>query len=94
LVLVWPMRANFDPEVPSEARTPYQVRMMDFGREFPMSDDPHVGGALDLVPVGARLVGKYGIQATYLDHGHVTPRAHRVFAETIVEHLEPWLESR
>lgn len=91
LVLVWPMRANSDPSFPPDARTPLQVEMGKFGQTHPLSAKPPINGALDLVPLSQKLVSDHGVNAIYLDHGHVTPFAHMAFAEAVVDHISPWL---
>ena len=91
LILVWPMKANTDPGVPADARFELQSEMTRFGQAHPISADPPVGGLVDLVPLGRKLVREQGAQAVYFDAGHVTPMAHRAIAEAITDHLTPWL---
>lgn len=91
LILVWPMKANTDPGVPADARFELQGEMTRFGQAHPISEDPPVGGLVDLVPLGRKLVREHGAQAVYFDAGHVTPMAHRAIAEAITDHLTPWL---
>jgi lysophospholipase L1-like esterase len=91
LVFVWPMKANADPAIPADARTPLQTELMTFGKAHPLATDPPIDGVLDLVPLGRELVGKHGAGAIYFDQGHVTPLGHRAIAEAIADHLAPWL---
>jgi lysophospholipase L1-like esterase len=69
LILVWPMRANTEPETPPDARTSLQVEMTAFGLAHPLSTSPSVSGALDLVPLAQRLVREHGAKAIYFDQG-------------------------
>jgi hypothetical protein len=65
--------------------------MSKFGQNHPLSTEPPVNGALDLIPLARQLVGEHGVNAIYLDHGHVTPAAHRAVSQAIVDHLSPWI---
>ena len=91
LILLWPMKMNADPGIPAEARSELQSEMTRFGRARPISNDPPLGGLIDLVPLARELVRERGVQAIYFDAGHVTPMAHRAIAEAIMDHLGPWL---
>lgn len=94
LILLWPMKMNTDPGIPAEARSELQGEMTRFGQAHPISGDPPVGGLVDLVPLGRKLVREQGAQAVYFDAGHVTPTAHRAIAETVTDHLGPWLSNQ
>lgn len=91
LILLWPMKMNADPGIPADARSELQGEMTRFGQAHPISEDPPVGGLVDLVPLGRKLVREQGAQAVYFDAGHVTPMAHRAIAEAITDHLDPWI---
>ncbi len=94
LILLWPMKMNADPGIPAEARSELQNEMTQFGQAHPISNDPPLGGLIDLVPLGRKLVREHGPQAVYFDAGHVTPMAHRAIAEAITDHLGPWLPNQ
>jgi len=94
LILLWPMKMNSDPGIPTEARSELQREMTEFGQAHPISKDPRLGGLIDLVPLGRKLVREQGAEAVYFDAGHVTPMAHRAIAEAIADHLGPWVPNQ
>jgi lysophospholipase L1-like esterase len=94
LLLSPPVRQNVAPDLPPDARCPYQHELLSYGRSKLRLGPEQVDGVIDCVSIVRDMAKKNTAGTIFSDPYHTTSAANARIAAAIAKKLVPWVRSR